>query len=166
MQRRSRRSWQTIQTIQAIEYFKKAILQPIDIVANLCLPSINTYSTMALADAQYITYDEYIDKRNEQDHLLRVEFGKIHNCIDTFGTEIAVLKDDVAVLKDDVAVLKDDVAVLKDNVAVLKDDVAVRFDKVGRDFDELRVSFLQMEGRMHNGSIHNPFLQITPIPIY
>jgi hypothetical protein len=103
---------------------------------------------MALADAQYITYDEYIDKRNEQDHLLRVEFGKIHNRMDTFGIEIAVLKDDVAVLKDDVAVLKDDVAVLKDDGA------------------ELKVNFLRMEARAHNGSIHNPFLRIAPIPVY
>ncbi len=95
--------------IRAIEYFnKRATLQPIDIIASLYLPSIDIYSTMALVDVRYITWDEYVDKRNNQDHLLREEFGKVHNRMDTFGTEIQVLKEDVVVLKEDVIVLKDD----------------------------------------------------------
>ena len=38
---------------------------------------------------------------------------------------------------------------------MLKDDVAV-----------LKVDFLRMEGRMHNSSLHNPYLRITAIPVY
>jgi hypothetical protein len=31
---------------------------------------------------------------------------------------------------------------------------------------EFRVNFARLDGRMHNNSIHNPFLRIAPIPVY
>ncbi len=79
---------------------------------------------------------------------MREEFGKVHNYIDTFSTEIQVLKENIAVLKEDITVLKEDVVVLKD------------------DSTENKVNFLRMQGRMDNSLIYNPFLRITLIPIY
>jgi septal ring factor EnvC (AmiA/AmiB activator) len=73
------------------------------------------YITMASTDIQYITWDNYIDKQNNQNSLLKEEFGKIHTYNNSVDTRLNKLDADVAVLKKDITVLKDNRAELKVN---------------------------------------------------
>ena len=96
---------------------------------------------MAVASTQYLTRNEW----HTQDSLLRSEFGKLHKRIDTTEEKLNRRFNKV----------EEDVAVLKEDVAVLKEDSIER-----------KVDFRRIEGKMHNRSIRNPIVKITPIPIY
>jgi hypothetical protein len=93
---------------------------------------------MAQANVEYLTTEAYIEHRWAQDDLIRKEFEKHHNQLETRHRE---LREDLDNVKADVRELK-------------------------VDFGELKVDFQRMQGQMYNRSIRNLFVRIEPIGIY
>lgn len=114
---------------------------------------------MAQSSWSYLTEDAYVEHRWAQDDLIRKEFEKHHNHVEERHREVRTdldgVKGDVEQLKGDVRQLKYDVEGLKKDVRQLKVDVG-----------ELKVDFQRLQGRLHNQSIRNLFIRITPIRVY
>jgi hypothetical protein len=100
---------------------------------------------MAQANVEYLTTEAYIEHRWAQDDLIRKEFEKHHNQLETRHRE---LREDLDNVKADVRELK------------------VDFGELKVDFGELKVDFQRMQGQMYNRSIRNLFVRIEPIGIY
>jgi hypothetical protein len=107
---------------------------------------------MAQASVEYLTTEAYIEHRWAQDDLIRKEFEKHHNQLETRHRE---LREDLDNVKADIRELKVDFGELK-----------VDFGELKVDFGELKVDFQRMQGQMYNRSIRNLFVRIEPIGTY
>jgi chromosome segregation ATPase len=121
---------------------------------------------MAQASVEYLTTEAYIEHRWAQDDLIRKEFEKLHNQLETQHRE---LRKDLDNVKKDVRELKVDFGELREDLDNVKKDVRelkVDFGELKVDFRELKVDFQRMQGQMYNRSIRNLFVRIEPIGIY
>ncbi len=100
---------------------------------------------MAQSSWSYLTEDAYVEHRWAQDDLIRKEFEKHHNHVEERHRELRTDLDNV----------NSEVEQLKIDVRQLKVDVG-----------ELKVDFQRLQGRLHNQSIRNLFIRITPIGVY
>lgn len=104
--------------------------------------------TMALTET-FITLDEYVDERNDQDRLLKAEFTKLHTKIDRVDKKIDGVEDS-----------------LLNKINKVEDSLLKTINKVETYIVHLKGQFERMDAQAHNSRVVNPAARLKPVPAY